>query len=101
MFTELVQALDSVKEGKGTLLDRSLIVAFTDHGSARAHSITEIPMFTAGFANGRVRNGLHVSAPGDTVCRMGLTCQQAVGMPIASWGTASNATTKPFTEVLV
>jgi len=101
MFTELVQALDSIQEGKGTLLDRSLILAMTDHGSARAHSITEIPMFTAGFANGRVRNGIHATAAGDTVCRVGLTCQQAVGMPVASWGTLSNATSRPFSEVLV
>jgi hypothetical protein len=101
MFTDLVQALDSIKEGKGTLLDRVLIAGITDHGSARAHSITEIPMITAGFANGRIKNGYHVSAPGDTVCRVGLTCQQAVGMPIGTWGTASNATSKPFSEVLV
>jgi hypothetical protein len=101
MFAELVQTLDSIKEGKGTLLDRVLLMAATDHGSARAHSITEIPIFTAGFANGRMRNGLHVNAPGDTVCRVGLTCQQAVGMPIATWGTLSNTTSKPFSEVLV
>ena len=101
MFADLVQALDSVKEGKGTLLDRTLIMGVTDHGSARSHSITEIPLMTAGFANGRVRNGLHVSAPGDTVCRLGLTCQQALGMPIATWGTLSNATSKPYSEILV
>ena len=100
MFAELVQVLDSIKEGKGTLLDRSLIMAITDHGSARVHSITEVPVFTAGFANGRVRNGIHVAAAGDTLCRVGLTCQQAVGMQIGTWGTLSNAATKPFSEVL-
>jgi hypothetical protein len=101
MFADLVQTLDSIKEGKGTLLDRCLIMGVTDHGSARQHSVTEMPMFTAGFANGRVRNGLHVSAPGDTVCRLGLTCQQAVGMPVGSWATESNSTSKPFSEILV
>jgi len=101
MFAELVQALDSVKEGKGTLLDRTLLMAATDHGSARAHSITEIPIFTAGSANGRIRNGLHVTAPGDTVCRVGFTCQKAIGMPLASWGAGSNTTSKAFREVLV
>ena len=100
MFADLVQMLDSVKEGKGTLLDRVLIMGVTDHGSARQHSLTELPLLTAGFANGRVRNGLHVSAPGETACRLGLTVQKAVGMPIGSWGTQSNASSKPFTEVL-
>lgn len=101
MFTELVKTLDSIKEGKGTLLDRTLIMGVTDHGSARQHSVTELPLFTAGFANGRVKNGLHISAPGDTACRLGLTCQRALGMPIGSWGAQSNATSKPFSEILV
>jgi hypothetical protein len=101
MLTDLVQTLDSIKEGKGTLLDRALIMGVTDHGCARQHSVTQMPLFTAGFANGRVRNGLHVPAPGDTVCRLGLTCQQAVGMPVGSWGTESNNTSKPFSEILV
>jgi hypothetical protein len=101
MFTDLVKTLDSVKEGKGTLLDRVLIMGVTDHGNARQHSVTEIPMLTAGFANGRVRNGLHVSAPGASTCRLGLTCQQAMGMPIGSWGTESNNTSQPFSEILV
>lgn len=101
MFTDLVKILDSVKEGRGTLLDRVLIMGVSDHGSARQHSVTEMPMFTAGFANGRVRNGLHVAARGDTACRLGLTCQQAVGMPIGSWGSDSNTTSKPFAEILV
>jgi Protein of unknown function (DUF1552) len=101
MFTDLVQTLDSVKEGQGTLLDRVLIMGVTDHGSARQHSLTELPQLSAGFANGRVRNGFHVPAPGETACRLGFTVQKAVGMPIGSWGTESNATSKPFTEVLV
>lgn len=101
MFADLVQMLDSVKEGRGTLLDRVLIMGVTDHGNARQHSVTEMPMLTAGFANGRVRNGVHVAAPGDTACRLGLTCQQAVGMPIGSWGAQSNNTSKPFSEILI
>lgn len=101
MFADLVKTLDSVKEGNGTLLDRVLIMGVTDHGSARQHSVTQLPLLTAGFANGRVRNGVHVVAHGDTACRLGLTCQQAVGVPIGSWGSGSNNTSKPFSEILV
>ena len=101
MFADLVQTLDNVKEGKGTLLDRVVVMGVTDHGSARQHSLTELPQLSAGFANGRMRCGYHVPAPGDTACRLGLTVQKAVGMPIGAWGTESNTTAKPFTEVLV
>src|SRR5579862_216896 len=54
-FSTLVTELDSIKEGAGSLLDRSLVMAFTDHGEARRHSAKAIPLFTAGSANGRMK----------------------------------------------
>ena len=50
--------------------------------------------------NGRMRTGYHLAAPGETVSRVGLTVQQALGIPISTWGTESNATKKSFSEVL-
>jgi hypothetical protein len=99
-FREFVETLDSIKEGDGTLLDRSLVFAFTDHGEARLHSMKHIPVLTAGSAGGRIRTGLHVAAEGDACTRVGLTIQQAFGLPTGSWGTETNQVTKPFSEVL-
>jgi hypothetical protein len=99
-FLELVQALDSIREGDATLLDRSLIFAYTDHGEARLHSMKKYPVFTAGGAGGRMKTGFHLAAEGDAATRVGLTIQQALGISAGSWGTETNRATKPFSELL-
>jgi hypothetical protein len=99
-FKELVQTLDSIREGDSTLLDRTVVFAFTDHGEARMHSMKRYPIFTAGSGGGRMKTGFHIAAEGDTATRVGLTIQQALGVSTGSWGTETNHATKPFTEVL-
>ena len=101
MFLEFVRILDSVKEGDGTLLDRTLVLWQTDHGDARTHSLEEVPIMTAGRAGGWMKSGMHVSAPGEACTRVGLTVQQIMGVPLNTWGTRSNETTKTFTEIVV
>ena len=100
-FAAMIKALADVREGAGTLLDRSLVLAMTDVSYAKNHTINNMPMLTAGGAGGRVKTGYHLSAPGETVSRVGLTIQQAMGIPVSAWGTESNKTARAFTEVLV
>jgi hypothetical protein len=100
-FRELVVQLDSIKEGDKTLLDRTLVFAFTDHGEARVHSMQKYPILTAGSGGGRMKTGMHINAEGDTATRVGFTMMRALGMPLGSWGTESNQTSKAFTELLV
>ena len=99
-FVELLQSLDSIREGEGTLLDRSLVYAFTDHGEARLHSMKNLPVFTAGSAGGRLKTGLHISAEGDAATRVGFTIQKALGVVTNKWGVESNEVSTPFSEVL-
>jgi hypothetical protein len=101
MFCEFVQALDAVKEGDSTLLDRAIVFAFTDHGEARLHSMNRIPVITAGSGGGRMKTGYHIHAEGDACTRVGLTIQHALGIPAGSFGTETNRATKPFSELLV
>jgi len=75
-------------------------MATTDTGYARVHSLENVPMITAGGANGRIKTGIHVAANGDPATRVGLTCQQVMGLPVGTWGTDSMETSKPFTEVI-
>jgi len=100
-FREFVQTLDSIKEADKTLLDRSVVFAFTDHGEARLHSMKQYPIFTAGSGGGRLKTGFHLSAEGDAATRVGLTIQQAMGISAGAWGTETNHATKVFSEVLV
>ena len=94
-------ALNSIKEGDRTLLDRMILFGFTDHGAPRLHSVRNYPVVTFGSANGRMKTGLHVAARGDAVTRVGFTVQQAMGVTAGSWGTKSNQVSTPFSEVLV
>ena len=66
--------------------DRMVILWQTDHGIARSHTMDNLPIMTFGTAGGRLRTGLHISAPGDPSTRVGLTVQQALGVPVNSWG---------------
>jgi hypothetical protein len=88
-----------VREGDKTLLDRIVIMFGTDTGFAKFHSLENIPMFTFGGSN-IIKTGVHVAANGDTTSRVGLTVQQALGVPTGTWGTESNRTSKTITEVL-
>ena len=99
-FATLVATLDGFKEGDGTLLDRMLMFASTDHGYAKVHSLENIPMMTAGGAGGRIKTGIHVQSKSDPVTRVGLTLQQVLGVPVSSWGIDSNQTTKTISEIV-
>jgi len=99
-LANMVKTLDSMREGDGTLLDRTLMLASTDTGLAKVHSLENFPLITAGKAGGRLKTGLHIRTAGDPATRVGLTLQQAMGLPINSWGTDSMATNKSITEVL-
>ncbi len=100
-FASFLSILEQTKEGPGTLLDRIALLWITDHGDARIHSVDNVPIITVGNAGGRLKSGYHLSAPGDPSTRVGLTLQQAFGVPVNSWGLLSNATGKTFSEIMV
>jgi hypothetical protein len=47
-----------------------------------------------------MKTGIHVAGASSTVARVGLTVQQAMGLSIDRWGTDSNSTNKPITEIM-
>lgn len=101
MFETMLIELDSIREGEHSLLDRMLLFNFTCSGFAKNHTTDNVPMMTAGSAGGRLKTGIHfAAAKGDPVTRLSLTVQQAVGVPISSFGTESNQTSKTITEVM-
>jgi hypothetical protein len=99
-FAMVVKELEDIKEGDGTLLDHSLVLAYTDTSFAKMHALDGIPILLAGSASGRVKTGYHIAGEGAPVSRVGLTVQQAMGLSIDGWGKGSMATKKPYTEIL-
>jgi hypothetical protein len=96
----MLRMLDSVKEGNGTLLDHSLVLATSESNFAKVHSLDSLPIVVAGRAGGKWKSGQHIAGKGDPCSRVGLTIQQALGMPVGSWGGDAMQTSKPITEVL-
>jgi len=100
LYAGLLTKLDSVKEGNGTLLDHSLILATSEANLAKLHTLESLPMVVGGTAGGRWKAGQHIAGKGDSVTRVGLTIQQALGMPVGTWGTGGNETSKTIGEVM-
>ena len=100
LFAMLLKELDSIPEGDGTLLDHSLVYAFTDVSFAKIHALDGIPILLAGGASGRMKTGHHIAGDGSPVSRAGLTVQKAMGLSVDGWGKGSMETKSPFTELL-
>jgi hypothetical protein len=99
-FYDFIKAMDDMKEGDGTVLDRIALLWQTDHGYARTHTMDDLATMTVGSAAGRIKTGMHIRAAGDPQTRVGLTLQQVMGVSLNSWGGNSNQTTKTMTELL-
>ena len=99
-FASLLGKLDAVKEGDGTLLDNCLVLATSESNFAKIHSLDSLPIMVAGGAGGKWRSGQHIAGNGDPSSRVGLSIQQALGLPVGSWGSDAMETSKPIGEVL-
>jgi hypothetical protein len=95
-----VGKLASVREGSGTLLDRTLVYAHSEHGNAQMHSIDAIPVMSAGRAGGRVLTGVHVDGKDQSVAQVGLTMMRAMGLKSTEWGRGSLRTNNVVDGVL-
>jgi hypothetical protein len=99
-WADFVRVMASYKEGDGLLLDHMLVQAHSDTSFAHVHALENIPLMTAGKANGRVRTGIHVALNGDPVTRVMLTDLQAMGLSTSRFGHGSMETTKAISEIL-
>lgn len=99
-WREFLDEIDRIPEGDGTLLDNCLILAHSDCSIAKSHAVEGIPAMVAGNAGGAVRTGFHLAGNGDSIARIGLTMQQAMGVNVERWGTMSMETDRTITELL-
>ncbi len=95
-----VRRLAETPEGAGSLLDSCLVLGHSESSFAKSHSVVGLPVMLAGRAGGRVVSGLHVRGNGDPVTRIGLTVQQAMGLPVEEWGTGSMRSGRTVSEIL-
>ncbi len=101
-FADVLATLKGMKEGDGTLLDRTVVMALSECGYAKQHTLESIPVFLAGGkGSGKLKTGVHVIGDGEPGTRIGLTVQQAFGLPVNTWGVGSMRTARPLTELFV
>lgn len=99
-FASLLKIMDGIKEGSGTLLDHSLVLATSESNYAKIHSLDSLPIMVAGSAGGKWRSGQHVVGKGDATSRVGLTIQQVLGLSVETWGAGAMQTSRPVSEVI-
>jgi hypothetical protein len=98
LLATLAAKLAGVKEGGGTMLDRTLIVYLSDSGEAHHPSLLTWPVILLGGLGGRLKpGGRYLQLPGygapkhRTLANLYLTLLQAVGRPRDRFGTADLA----------
>ena len=76
------------------------MLAHSDCSIAKAHAVEGIPAMIAGNAGGAVKTGFHLAGKGNSIARIGLTVQQAMGVNVDRWGTLSMETDRTITDLL-
>jgi hypothetical protein len=62
-FAYLLDRLDSVVEGNGTMLDNTLVVWASELGKGNSHSFASIPIVLAGGLAGSIKTGRYLTYP--------------------------------------
>lgn len=82
-----IEALESVEEGDGTLLDHMVLMATTDIGIGKTHTPEDFPILLAGSANGKLKMGLNYKSPSsENATTALLSVLRAVGVDRAEFG---------------
>jgi hypothetical protein len=91
----LLEKLDSIPEGNGTLLDNTLVVRFHSFGSTlNGTHRGPIPYVLAGGAGGAIQTGRFRRLPGHTNCDLYVSLCQAFGLTdVESFGDSNKNTT--------
>ena len=66
LFAEVLEQMDAVREGDGTLLDHSMVTLGSGLGDGRHHTMNELPIIVAGSANGKLKTGRILNCPDNT-----------------------------------
>jgi hypothetical protein len=86
LIAQLLQQMDKVNEGAGTLLDNSIVYIGSEYGDGDAHQFSKQPMIIAG-GGGKLKMGVHIAAPeGMAQANAVVDVMQAMGLPRTSFG---------------
>ena len=85
-FAYVVGRLKAIKEGDGTLLDRSMLVYGSGIGDGNRHNHDDLPVLLAGRANGTIKTGRHVKYEKTPLNNLFLSMLDRMGAPPGTLG---------------
>ena len=89
LIAQLLQQMDSVNEGNGTLLDNSIVYIGSEYGDGDAHQFSNQPMILAG-GGGKLKMGQHIAVPNGTPqANVVLDVMNAMGVARTSFGNSN------------
>jgi hypothetical protein len=100
-FAVLLDKLDAIEEGDGTLLDHCGIMACSEVSLGQTHSLDNMPILLAGGADGHFKTGLHHRSYSlESTTKVLISLQRAMGMNVTSFGTDDAYSEDEVTEIL-
>ncbi len=99
-FKYLVERLDAVPEGEGTMLDNTVVVLGSEIARGNTHSHVDHHFVVAGGAGGTIKQGQHLHYGARAHSDLLLTLLHAMGIEAATFGDPAFVT-GPLTELLV
>jgi hypothetical protein len=86
-FARLVEKMDAIQEGEGTLLDHSMFTLGSGLSSGKTHVYSDLPTVIAGSARGAVGTNRHNQYPeGTPVANLWLSMAQVMGVKMDRLG---------------
>ena len=95
----MLRKMDAVQEGEMSLLDRSCVMVTSE--VSHNHSKRNMPVLLCGGAGGRLRQGIHHAAGGQSSSRVLLTALRAMDIDAAEFGEGAGHVTEPLHELLL
>jgi hypothetical protein len=87
LFTYLLNKLQSIPDGDGTLLDHSLLLYGSAMSDGNQHNHGPLPVILAGGASGALKGGRHIRHPKDTtMSNLLLAMLDKLGVPTEKFG---------------
>jgi hypothetical protein len=94
MVAYLLQQMDAINEGDGTLLDNSLVLWMNQFGDGGSHSGDDLPIVTAGGLGKRLQTGRHLAFTGRSTNDLFVTLLRLFGGTDTTFGYGGSDTNK-------
>jgi len=100
-FSVLLDKLDAIEEGPGTLLDHCAILGCSEVSRGQTHSLDDMPLLLAGSADGHFKTGLHHRSYSlESTTKLLISLQRGMGMNVAGFGSDDAYSEEEITEIL-